>query len=340
MITQQISTSVVAVPGSPQIPGLSFRHFQGEVDYPGILAVRSASCQADQIERADSLESIARDYALLVNCNPAHDVLLAEVDGQVVGYCRVWWWDVVEGDRTYHSEGYLLPEWRHRGIGRAMLGWCEKRQRQIAAEHPQAQPRLFEVYVFDSQRGLIDLLESEGYRPVAHDAMMVRPTMDNIPDVSMPDGLEVRPVVPEHYRQIWEASHDAFGDHWSYARAEWPIELFLEYAKNASLWRIAWDGDQVAGMVLSFIDEDENAKFSRRRGYTENVAVRRAWRRRGLAKSLLSQSLLGLKERGMSEAALGTHVENPHGTFEFYKSMGYQVVQTCTFYRKAMTNGQ
>lgn len=336
MIQNAVTTDTVAMTGSPHIPGLSLRHFRGEVDYPDLLAVRLASCQADQIERADTLESIAKDYTLLINCNPALDVLLAEVDGKAVGYCRVWWWDIAEGDRAYHSEGYLLPEWRGKGIGRAMLGWCESRQRQIAAGHPQDQSRLFDIYVFDTQHWLIDLLGSEGYRPVGHDASMVRPDLEDIPDAPLPDGLEVRPALPEHYRQIWEASHDAFSDHWNYARAEWPIELFLEYAKNAPLWRVAWDGDQVAGMVLSFIDEDENAKFSRRRGYTENVAVRRPWRRRGLARALLAQGLRGLKERGMAEAALGTHIENPHGTFEFYKSMGYRVVQTCTFYQKAM----
>jgi mycothiol synthase len=332
----QTATHPILVPGAPQIPDLAFRRFRGEVDYPDILAVRSASCEADQIERADTLEDVAKEYRLLVNCDPVHDMLMAEVDGKTIGYCRVWWWDIVEGDRTYRAEGCLLPEWCRKGIGRAMLGWCEERQRQIAAGHPQGQSRLFEVYLWDTQQGLIALLESEGYQPAGHDASMVRPHIENIPEAPLPDGIEVRPALPEHYRQIWEASHDAFSDHWSYARAEWPFELFMEYVKNAPLWRIAWDGDQVAGMVLSFIDENENAKFNRQRGYTENVAVRPPWRRRGLAKALLAQSLLGLKERGMTEAALGTHIENPHGTFAFYQKMGYRVVQTNTIYRKPM----
>ncbi|MBN1428884.1 MAG: GNAT family N-acetyltransferase [Anaerolineae bacterium] len=334
-MTQPI-TGTILVPGSPPIIGLSFRHFRGEVDYPDILAVRTASREADRIERVDTLEDVARDFTILINCDPSFDVLMAEIDDTVIGYCRVWWWDIVEGDRIYHSEGYLLPEWRRQGIGRALLGWCEDRQRQIAAAHPPKQSRLSEIYLCDTQQGLIAMLESMGYQPVAHDASMVRPDLENIPEVPLPDGLEVRSALPEHYRQIWEASHDAFSDHWGYARAEWPFELFMEYAKNASLWRVAWDVDQIAGMVLSFIDKDENARFNRQRGYTENVAVRRPWRRRGLAKSLLVQSLHGLKEQGMAEAALGTHIENPHGTFEFYKSMGYQVVQTNTVYRKVM----
>jgi ribosomal protein S18 acetylase RimI-like enzyme len=91
-------------------------------------------------------------------------------------------------------------------------------------------------------------------------------------------------------------------------------------------------------MVLSFIDKDENAKFGRQRGYTETIAVRRPWRRRGLAKALLAQSLLGLKESGMTEAALGVHIENRHGAYYFYQSMGYRVVQTWTIYRKVMEN--
>ena len=55
---------------------------------------------------------------------------------------------------------------------------------------------------------------------------------------------------------------------------------------DPTLWRVAWEGDRVVGMVLSFIDKDENAEYGRLRGYTENICVRRrvaqarAWRGR------------------------------------------------------------
>ena len=33
----------------------------------------------------------------------------------------------------------------------------------------------------------------------------------------LPDGLEVRPVLPEHHRAIWNADEEAFRDHWDHA---------------------------------------------------------------------------------------------------------------------------
>ena len=60
---------------------------------------------------------------------------------------------------------------------------------------------------------------------------------------------------------------------------------------DPSLWRVAWQGDEVAGMVLSFINKDENEMYGRKRGYTENICVRRPWRKQGLAKALIALSL-------------------------------------------------
>jgi ribosomal protein S18 acetylase RimI-like enzyme len=103
---------------------------------------------------------------------------------------------------------------------------------------------------------------------------------------------------------------------------------------DPSLWRVAWQGDQVAGMVLSFIDKDENEIYGHKRGYTENICVRRPWRRQGLAKALIALSLIALKERGMTEAGLGVDAENISGALHLYESMGYRVVKTSTIYRK------
>ena len=89
-------------------------------------------------------------------------------------------------------------------------------------------------------------------------------------------------------------------------------------------------------MVLSYIDKDQNEIYRRKRGYTENICVRRPWRRQGLAKALIAASLTALKERGMSEAGLGVDAENTSGALHLYESMGYRVVKTSTIYRKPL----
>jgi ribosomal protein S18 acetylase RimI-like enzyme len=95
---------------------------------------------------------------------------------------------------------------------------------------------------------------------------------------------------------------------------------------NPDLWKVAWDGDQVAGMVGNFLDKKENQEFNRNRGYTEDIWVRRPWRGRGLAKALIAESIRMFKEMGMEETCLGVDAENPNGALRLYTSMGYEKV--------------
>ena len=153
----------------------------------------------------------------------------------------------------------------------------------------------------------------------------------------MPEGLEVRPAKPEHYRVIWEADVEAFRDHWGFSEpTEDDYQRWLNnpVILQPELWKIAWDGDKVAGQVKSFINHEENEVYNRKRGWTEFISVRRPWRRRGLARSLLVQSLHAVKEAGMTEAALGVHIENPNGAFRLYENVGFRLAKHFTVYRK------
>jgi ribosomal protein S18 acetylase RimI-like enzyme len=99
---------------------------------------------------------------------------------------------------------------------------------------------------------------------------------------------------------------------------------------------VAWDGDEVAGMILNFIDRDENEKHGRLWGYTEEICVRRPWRRRGLASSLIAHSLRVIKERGMEAAALFVDAENLSGALGLYERMGYQTIRRAVSFRKPL----
>ena len=337
MAVQATQIDVINLPEAPAIPGLVFRRFRGETDYPKMVAVIEGSKEADQIERVITVEEVARNYRHLKNCDPYQDMLFAEVDGQVIGYTRVTWYMTVEGYRIYQHFGFLLPAWRRRGIGRAMLRHNQRRLLQIAAGHAGDEPRYFESFAAETEVSATALLLSEGYTAVRHFYQMVRPNLEDIPEAPLPAGLEVRPVRPEHYHAIWQANSEAFQDHWGYSAENEPsLEEWMEDPNfDPSLWRVAWDGDQVAGMVLSYIDARENEEYKRKRGYTEDICVRRPWRRRGLARALLVQSLWALKERGMEEAALGVDTENISGALRLYESVGFRPVKRDTVYRKA-----
>jgi ribosomal protein S18 acetylase RimI-like enzyme len=88
--------------------------------------------------------------------------------------------------------------------------------------------------------------------------------------------------------------------------------------------------------VLNFVDEDANREYNRKRGWTEEITTRRAYRRRGLASSLIVQSIRMFREMGFEETALGVDTENLSGALSLYESIGYQVSNSTTTYRKPM----
>jgi GNAT superfamily N-acetyltransferase len=332
----------ILLPEAPDIPGLAFRHFRGESDYPRMVAAITASAEADKNERADTVEDIGNAYSHLTNCDPYQDMIFPEVNGEVIGYSRGWWQEEPnDGPYLYTLVGFLVPRWRRRGIGRVMLHWMENRLRAIGTAHPPGRPKLLQGFASETEAGLAILLEQEGYEPIRYFHQMVRPTLEGIPDFPLPEGLEVRPARPEHYRAIWEAGAEAFQDHWGYVPPT--EEDYQGWLNNTSffqphLWQVAWDvaSDQVAGQVGTFINQAENEKYNRKRGYTESISVRRPWRRKGLARALIVLSLHAQKDAGMTESTLGVDSENISGATRVYEDCGFRVVKRSAIYRKPL----
>ena len=333
---------------APAVRGLEFRGFNGESDYANILACIHAGKDEDGNERSDTLEDVARYYAHLYNCDPYQDMIFAEVDGKVVGYTRVMWNLSGEGLWLGFQISFLMPEWRRKGIGRALLSFDEERLREIAAhmietgELDPETPCFFEAFINDGEIEREALLIQGGYEAVRHAYNMVRSLSEPILPAPLPEGLEIRASLPESYRQIWDASQEAFRDHWGYFPA--PEEEYQKWINdttfNPDLWQVAWDGDQVAGMVLNFLNPIENKEYNRKRGYTEGISVCRPWRRRGLARALLTRSLQMFRDMGMEEAALGVDTQNLSGALRLYESVGFRPVAHFTTYRKPLDDSR
>jgi GNAT superfamily N-acetyltransferase len=333
--------SFISVPGAPAIPGLAFRRFRGEADYPVMVAILDACNVADDIDYINTVEEVAWVFAHLTNCDPEQDMLFAEVEGETIAFSRVWWVEEGTGERLYKSLGFVRPDWRRRGLGTAMLNYNERRLRAIARDHPAAIHKSFRVWALDTETGALALFGAAGYEPVRHYIMMTRPIDLPLPEAPLPASLEVRPVEPGHVRAIWEAMWEARRDHWGYVE---PTEQDYERWTRGrlfvpALWKVAWDGEEVAGMVLNRLDEAQNEQYGRRRGYTQDIFVRRPWRRRGLARSLLVQSIEMFREMGMEETALGVDTQNPSGALRLYEGVGYRAVQRHTFFDKRMEPG-
>lgn len=326
------------VPDAPPIAGLTFRGFRGDEDFPKIYKVIEESHVEDKEDFLETLEDLKRTYRHLFNCDTSKDFLIAEIDGVVIGYTRVFWTEKLEGGLNYNHIAILAPKLRGKGIRRAMLRWNENRLRKIAGSHDVGASKEFQVWTSEFENDWISLIESEGYKPVRYGFVMVRPDLEDIPDIPLPEGLEVRPVAPDDYRKVWDSDVEACKDSWEMVKMK--EEMYQRWLNSQEfqpgLWQVAWDGGEVAGAVQPFINEEENERYNRKRGYTENIHVAREWRKKGVAKALIARSLHLLKEKGMEEACLGVDAENPTGALHVYESMGFEVDQKFMTYRKSL----
>jgi mycothiol synthase len=326
------------ITGAPPIPGLRFRYFQGESDYPKILDVFNACREVDEIEYAMTIEGIAHNYEHLERCNPFTDMIFAEVDGQPIAYSRVGWFLEGSGDYIYYALGWIKPEWRRKGLGTAILKHNERHIRKIATEHPAEAQKYFQNDHEGQQVGVAALLKANGYQEVRWGYRMTRPTGDPLPEAPLPPGMKVRPVTEADIRPIWEAAHEAFSESWGFAPAteegyqRWISGLYFD----PSLWKVAWDGKQVAGMVLNFVDTDYNREYGIQRGWTDPICVRKPWRRRGLARALLVQSIEMFRQMCFDETALGVDTQNPNHALDLYAGVGYKMIREGITYRKPL----
>jgi mycothiol synthase len=334
-----VTGAAVDLDRMPPIPGLGFRLFRDADDWTAIADVIRAAHIFDGDPYAPTSESLRVEAEHRSGFDLGRDVLLAEVDGRVVAVAQGV--ATIRDERPVHQvDGSVDPAWRRRGIGRAMLDWNERRARTLATAEPAYGGPAAEIgsWLSDSEHGAVALFTGAGYVPRRYGFGMIRRTLDDVVELPLPDGLEIRPVRPNDHRTIWAADDEAFQDHPEHRRQDEEdfVALFAEPEIDTSLWRVAWDGEEVAGAVLTWIWRSENEVLGVRRGWLERISTRRPWRRRGLARALITSALVGLRDAGMTDAMLGVDAQNPTGALALYESVGFEVKDRAASYRKLL----
>ncbi|MDQ3937367.1 MAG: GNAT family N-acetyltransferase, partial [Chloroflexota bacterium] len=226
----------------PALAGLRLRAYAGDpANVAETVRITNAEYAADGLANRVSLEGRAAFWRHASEMfDSARDVTLAELEGRIVGYGVRQWSDTTDGQyREYEVNGAIDPEWRRHGVGTALLAENERRQRQLAATHATDRQKVFGSWSGDGQAGDIALLEANGYRQVRCFFEMVRPHLEGILDIPLPDGLEIRPIdTDELVRKVWLADVEAFQDHWGgFDDSDEALARYLESPNHdASLW--------------------------------------------------------------------------------------------------------
>lgn len=334
MITQ---LGIIQIPEAPAIPGLVLRHWHDESDFVSMAEIANICFAQDGINERTTTEATANLYSHLPNMSPERDILIAKVDSKMVGFVATNWHEE-DGPRYIHFvRGSVLPKWQGKGIGRTLLAWAEENQRLLAQSEQHSGQHLFRIWSAAKATAKIALVEKSGYKVTRYFYTMVCP-LESLPEPQVPAGIEIRPVHPEQLRAIYSAMDEAFRDHWGHADAtEDMYQMWVSQPNfDPNLFVVAWDGDEIVGSSINIISAEENRANNYKRGWVDDLSVRRAWRQRGLGRALLTQSLHVLKAHGMTEAQLGVDVDNPSGALGLYERVGFRPFNSTVVYQKEM----
>jgi mycothiol synthase len=329
---------LILPPDAPALPGLSFRPIRGEADADALRAVHLARRARDRIDPYFGLEDYPSREALRAALSQAmaggrqDQWLVAQVGERVVGYSQIESWHEVDGTWVYLTQGWVVPEWRGRGIGSAMLHWTEERIHRLATgQHPHDKVELA-ANASSAELEATELLLHEGYR-VGYTVLDMGLDISALPPVSaMPAGITARPGQADDRQAIAASLGEAFQDEYDanrYQETYDPVAYAAGLADpkhDPSLWQLAWDGDQLVGAVLSLVEKGGGEVF--------DVGVRPAWRRRGIARALLLRALHTMRERGVEVIRVGTVSDFRTRARDLYYGVGFRVLKEFPRYRK------
>lgn len=251
--------------------------------------------------------------------------------------------------RRVYLWGGVHPEWRTRGVGRALLAWQLARANEVLGE--QRGPGGESVsdvpwrIVVNHREPLADrnaLCEAAGLVAIRWFHDMLRPLGDEaepVPAVTAENGFQVVPWTEDLDDAARLAHNESFAGHWgSQPRDEemWRLRTtghrsFRRDWSRVVLDRVARGGGgrpEIAGYVACHAYPQDWAGQGYTQGWIDLLGVRPAWRGRGLAPALLASAMNAFAESDMQTAGLDVDTGNASGALDLYSRMGFHVEET------------
>jgi mycothiol synthase len=224
-----------------------------------------------------------------------------------------------------------------------MLKWAENHAMQ-ALEALSSELRFApRVGIYRQAEASKQLFEDLGYRFLRSSYRMMIDLEEPPPAPVWPEGLQVRTYNPEtDLEAVYRTDVDAFRDHFGFV--EEPYEEGLERFKHfmtgyegfdPSLWFLAMEGDEVAGICLCRPHSYEDPDL----GYINSLGVRQAWRKRGLGLAFLQHAFGEFYRRGKRKVGLGVDAESLTGALRLYEKAGMHVHMAFDTYEKEIRPG-
>ncbi len=307
-----------------EIPeGIELRPITPE-DLPEVHGVMRRSEVKDNEPMVTQFDEVVSEYEAPFFDPESDSRLGVDREGRVVAWAKVWYRPSTVREHRAYLFGGVDPEWRRRGVGTAVFAWQLQRARQLVTEAEPNLPRVVRTASWDWLEDAIALYERFGLEPVRYNDVLSRSLDEPIPATAI-DGAEVVPWGEVDSEQVRKAHNEAFADHWGSTpipRESWEhMGSASDFRPDLSFVALA-EGD-VVGYARNAVYPEDWETIGRKEGWVEQLGVRRSWRRRGVASTLLAASMNAFLEDGLDHAALGVDTDNPTGAYGLYQRLGF-----------------
>jgi mycothiol synthase len=255
--------------------------------------------------------------------------ILVAPDGVIAGYEEVY----PRSAERLEFDGYVHPREAGRGFGTWLLRWAEERARQRVGEMRTAGQVILRGNTAAVDQNASAMFNAAGFGLVRQFWRM-EIEMTSPPDQpAWPAGIAVRAMRPAHDERLVHATvEEAFADHWGHVPRsfeDWEQTVLHSEGFDPALTFMALDGQEVAGVVVN---------RQRDIAWVWQLAVRRAWRKRGLGLALLLHSFNAFYQRGDRAVGLGVDSQSQTGATRLYEKAGMHVTRQYDTYEKILRN--
>ncbi|MCA9902969.1 MAG: GNAT family N-acetyltransferase, partial [Anaerolineae bacterium] len=222
-----------------------------------------------------------------------------------------------------------------------LFAWAEARARENLPEIPPDVRLALHAYTYSQDQWYQSELIRAGLTVIRH-AFRMQIQLDSPPEpVALPEGFTLRRVNhDDDWKPILDCIRDAWRDHFGYIESPFD-EHYARWQRHwqdhfkPDLWLAAMDGETVAGVCLCMENFNDSPGF----GWVSTLAVRRDYRRRGLAMALLRAAFTTLYDKGSTRVGLGVDASSLTGATRLYERAGMAVKIRYDLFEKELRPG-
>lgn len=276
-------------------------------------------------------------------------VVAVTKSGQVAGYAYFSQNDCI----AMETGGAVHPDYQDQEVGSRLIDWAEKKAISASLHAPAGIKCILQVSLYKEEYDAIQLFKNRWFSPV-REWMHLEVELTKPPVVpALSNGLTLREMdLDNDWDIVGPAMDEAFADHWGAippmgeesveaenedeASAEADLPTDDSYSNAPGYCFIVLDGNTVAGGILC------NAKLVERddTGRVGSIFVRPAYRRRGIAQTLMLTAFEAFWKNGFRRVITDTDADSFTHSTKLYTGLGMKPYRSEVTYEKEIRPGR